>query len=44
MQIRLKMAGAWWKVENLEKMLALRVLRANGGWDDYWRELLDEAA
>jgi len=25
-------------------MLALRVLRANGGWDDYWREVLDEAA
>ena len=44
MQIRLKIAGAWWKVENLEKMLALRVLRANGGWDDYWREVLDEAA
>ena len=44
MQTRLKIAGAWWKVENLEKMLALRVLRANGGWDDYWREVLDEAA
>ena len=44
MQSRLKIAGAWWKVENLEKMLALRVLRANGGWDDYWREVLDEAA
>ena len=44
MQSRLKIAGAGWKVENLEKMLALRVLRANGGWDDYWREVLDEAA
>ena len=31
-------------MENLEKMLALRVLRANGGWADYWREVIDEAA
>jgi hypothetical protein len=44
MPIRLKIAGAWWTVENLEKMLALRIFRANGGWDDYWREVLDEAA
>ena len=29
-QERLKKAGAWWKRENGEKMLALRVNRANG--------------
>ena len=35
-QIRLKIAGAWWKIENAEKMLALRVMRANGDWEKYW--------
>lgn len=35
-QIRLKIAGAWWKVENAKKMLALRVMRANGDWEKYW--------
>ncbi len=35
-QIRLKIAGAWWKIENASKMLALRVLRSNGEWEDYW--------
>jgi len=35
-QNRLKIAGGWWKMENLGKMIALRVLRANGGWEDYW--------
>lgn len=35
-QTRLKIAGAWWKMENLGKMLALRVVRANRDWEDYW--------
>jgi Uncharacterised protein family (UPF0236) len=35
-QTRLKVAGAWWKIENANKMLALRVLRSNGQWEDYW--------
>lgn len=35
-QIRLKLAGAWWKIENARRMLALRVLRANGDWEKYW--------
>ena len=35
-QNRLKIAGAWWKMENLSKMLALRVVRANRDWEDYW--------
>lgn len=43
-QSRLKIAGAWWKAENLKKMIALRVLRANGGWEDYWSNLRQEAA
>ncbi len=36
-QARLKMSGAWWRAENAEKMLALRVTRANGEWQSYWQ-------
>jgi hypothetical protein len=43
-QIRLKIAGAWWKIENASKMLALRVLRCNGAWEEYWRDLGQKAA
>lgn len=35
-QDRLKRPGAWWKKENANSMLALRVLKANDGWDAYW--------
>lgn len=35
-QKRLKIAGAWWLEENVDDMLALRVNRFNGQWDDYW--------
>ena len=35
-QNRLKRAGAWWTLDNLNNMLALRVLRANREWDEYW--------
>ena len=31
-QQRLKRAGSWWKAENAEAMLALRVLRENQDW------------
>jgi hypothetical protein len=37
-QIRLKIAGAWWKIANADKMLALRVMRANGDWEKYWSQ------
>ena len=43
-QRRLKIAGAWWKMDNLSKMVALRVLRANRGWEDYWSETEQTAA
>ena len=36
LQKRLKLSGAWWKRNNLKHMVALRVLRANKQWDDYW--------
>jgi hypothetical protein len=38
-QSRLKISGAWWLVENAEKMLALRVTRANQEWGSYWTQL-----
>ncbi|WP_221899830.1 UPF0236 family transposase-like protein [Bathymodiolus platifrons methanotrophic gill symbiont] len=38
-QERLKLSGAWWKSENVEPMLALRVVRGNDQWDEYWRNL-----
>ena len=43
-QGRLKLSGAWWKIENAEKMLALRVVRANGEWQSYWGNLRQAAA
>jgi hypothetical protein len=39
LQARLKLSGAWWRAENAEKMLALRVTRANGEWRSYWQGL-----
>lgn len=35
-QERLKIVGACWREETLNPMLALRVLRANGWWDEFW--------
>lgn len=35
-QERIKIPGAWWTIENADKMLALRVTRANGNWENYW--------
>jgi hypothetical protein len=43
-QNRLKIAGGWWKAENLKKMIALRVVRANGRWEEYWCSMHQEAA
>ena len=37
-QKRLKISGAWWKTENANAMLQLRVARANGYWEGYWDE------
>ncbi len=35
-QERLKIPGAWWTIDNADKMLALRIVRANGNWKTYW--------
>ena len=38
-QQRLKLPGAWWRVEHAEHRLALRINRINGDWDVYWKAL-----
>jgi hypothetical protein len=43
-QSRLKLADAWWKLKNAKSMLALRVCRANGDWEDYWQPGHPQAA
>ena len=43
-QKRLKLPGAWWRPEMVNPMLALRVLRANGWWRDFWQERASQAA
>ncbi len=35
-QKRLKIAGAWWKIENANAMVNLRTGRLNGHWEKYW--------
>lgn len=35
-QKRLKIPGATWHPDTVNSMLALRVIRANGWWDDFW--------
>ena len=38
-QKRMKIAGAWWTEDNAEAMIALRICRANGLWDGYWKQV-----
>jgi hypothetical protein len=35
-QDRMKIPGAWWKVENMDKMLALLTCKENDNWEEYW--------
>jgi len=35
-QVRLKIAGAWWHPDHVDDILALRMLKANGWWKQYW--------
>lgn len=37
-QKRLKLPGAWWRPANVNPMLALRVVRRNGWWNEFWTE------
>lgn len=43
-QDRLKLSGAWWTPTNLQKMMALRLVRANNNWDSYWMTKRQAAA
>jgi len=42
-QKRLKIAGAWWTIENARIMLSLRVDRADGYWDKHWDSVANAA-
>ena len=35
-QKRLKIPGAWWHPDNVRNILALRMLKVNRWWDEYW--------
>jgi hypothetical protein len=37
LQSRLKIAGAWWPRAHAHHLAQLRIIRANGLWDSYWR-------
>lgn len=36
-QVRLKIPGAWWHPDNVPNVLALRMIKANDWWDEYWQ-------
>lgn len=38
-QKRLKLPGATWHPDTINPMLALRVIRANNWWNDFWHQL-----
>lgn len=35
-QVRLKLPGTWWHPDKVKNILALRMIKANGWWDQYW--------
>ena len=41
-QERLKIAGACWNPDNVNPMLALRVVRANNWWEAFWQWRFDQ--
>lgn len=41
-QCRVKISGAWWHPDHVDDILALRMLKANGWWNDYWRSYRDK--
>ena len=38
LQKRLKLSGAWWKINHAKSMISLRICRANNRWKDYWQK------
>jgi hypothetical protein len=41
-QKRIKIPGASWNADSIEPMLALRILRANDWWEDFWDQRAEE--
>lgn len=41
-QKRLKLPGACWHPDSINPMVALRILRANDWWDDFWKGKVEE--
>lgn len=39
LQQRLKIPGAWWRLDNAKAMAHLRVLRKNNLWNSYWQTI-----
>ena len=37
-QKRLKIPGASWHADSIDPMLALRILRADDWWEDFWNQ------
>ena len=35
-QVRLKLPGTWWHPDNVNNILALRMIKVNGWWEEYW--------
>ncbi|MCK5797988.1 MAG: hypothetical protein KAI47_12420 [Deltaproteobacteria bacterium] len=40
-QGRVKISRAWWHPDHVDDILALRMLKANGWWDEYWQSQRD---
>lgn len=38
LQKRLKIPGAWWRLEIAENMAQLRAMRANNRWEEFWQK------
>jgi hypothetical protein len=38
LQKRLKIPGAWWRLEGAEEMAQLRAMRANNRWNEFWQK------
>lgn len=38
LQKRLKIPGAWWRLERAEEMAQLRAMRANQRWNEFWEK------
>jgi hypothetical protein len=37
-QGRVKLPGTWWHPDKVKNILALRMLKVNGWWDEYWEQ------